>query len=332
MKHFALLLAVATLFIAGCNNVPSAHAPLKEFVFDRYYTIELEKDDSTTVMKKLECRCLCEEEYLSQSESAIAKWAQRGTYNSFWVQRGDYAVVWFNLVGFEEESLTAKRKYALLFDEDSPGWLTLIKAPSKTMRLDIDMIMDDGTLEEPYATAADKWIAIIEKSRKNYLNDACDIRTDSHAVDSVSMLINQTFFQILEQVRRTPALTQRLDQCRGMEFDHTVLDEGNIVISIDEDRKLVKVKLKIGSYVKNSEKHQDIKCIDCKETPCPKSACGKSAACGPCGTGCKKYRPKKGHFYKGSKPYKRVDPAADGTLCDPCKDSDSIEEPCQDCP
>ncbi len=259
VRYFTLILALVAVFVAGCNNTPSADAPDKNKVFNRYDSIVLGEDTSATVLQKLYNKSLDKEEYLSQSESAVAKWAQRGDYNTTLVQRGDYAVVWFNIVGFDEESMTAKRKYAFLSDEDSPGWWVLVGAASQKLRFDMEMIMDDEVLDQPYASASDKWIAIIEEAKKLYLDDVRDIRKDSHAIDSISLLINQTFNQILEQIQRSPDLTQKLDKASGLEFDHSVLNEGRMLIIVDDATNTVDVKIKLGSATKDFANNDDVK-------------------------------------------------------------------------
>ncbi len=259
MRYFTLILVLTAVFVAGCDNVPSADPPDKNKVFNRYDSIVLGKDTSATVLQKLYNKSLDKEEYLSQSESVVAKWAQRGKYDPLLIQRGAYAVVWFNIVAFDEESMTAKRKYAFLSDEDSPGWWALLGASSQKMRFDMEMIMDDGVLDQPYTSASDKWIAIIEESKKLYLDDARDIRKDSHAIDSISLLINETFNQILMQIKNSPALTQRIDQASGLSFDHSVLNEGRLLIVIDAASKTVDVKIKLGSSTEDFANQSDVK-------------------------------------------------------------------------
>lgn len=248
MKHSALFVALACLFVAGCNHVPRASAPDKELIFNRYDQICLNQHSSGDVLVKAKSQQLCNEELLSQSESVI----------TYWGQRGDYAVAWFNTVAFDEDSLTAKRKYAFLVDEDSPGWWVLLAQPSKKLRLDMELELDSDVLNEPYADQSSKRIAIIKEVHKVFMQDMVDIRQNSQAVDSSVMLINSVFCQIIEQLDRSPALAQNLYCCKGTDFDHTNLNQGKIRLKICEGSNFVKVKIKIGEYTKDFETHCDV--------------------------------------------------------------------------
>lgn len=246
MKRFLLLLAVLGLVCTGCNHLPRADAPQECQVFDRYDKVQLGCTTTSDVLINIKNVDL--KEKLSQGENVIASWGQKG----------DYGVLWLNLVAFDEDTMNAKRKYSLLVDEDSPGYGCFLLQPSKNVRLDASMILDDGTLSEPFTDEKARKIAVIKKLKQLFAEDMSQVTSDSHSVKSTAMFVNGALNYLLGQLERTPAMAGELENIAGMEFDHEHFGKGKMRIIICEDPDEVKVKIKIGTYSKDFENHKDV--------------------------------------------------------------------------
>jgi hypothetical protein len=63
------------------------------------------------------------------------------------------------------------------------------------------------------------------------------------------MMINQTFERILYILKQSPALAERLDQPKGLEFDHLTMGKGWVKMVLDD--RIVKLKIRIGRSKKD---------------------------------------------------------------------------------
>ena len=87
------LLLTALCLLAGCQTFDE-----EETVYTKYYQTTLGYSTSADVLDMIHEPL---DEYLSQSESVVASWNE-----------GDKGQThWFNMVAFDEETLTAVRKY-----------------------------------------------------------------------------------------------------------------------------------------------------------------------------------------------------------------------------
>lgn len=181
-------------------------------------------------------------ELLSQSESVLASCGEK--------KKGRKK--WLNMVAFDENELTARRKYFVIVDE----------APSKVLgrqkcRIDIEMIADAEMLESPYADENARRIAILRRVLENFTEDALDVRQDNKILDVCAMVVNRTFNGILTYLDTTPARAIKLTDLSGLDFDHMMLGRGKIRMVVRGD--IVKVKIKIGSVIRNFRSHRDVK-------------------------------------------------------------------------
>lgn len=181
-------------------------------------------------------------ELLSQSESVVASCGER---------KGGRKI-WLNMVAFDQELLTAKRKYFLLFDENVPYWVLRQKC-----RIDMEVVSDTGILEKPYANENARRIAVLQDVLKTFGLDALEVRKDNVVLDSCAMVVNQTINGILKKLEVTPAKAIKLSDLAGLAFDHIVLGPGRVRMVIRGD--VVKVKVKIGRFPKPFKEHQDVK-------------------------------------------------------------------------
>ena len=89
------LAVIACTVLSGCRTFDSD----KE-VFGRYYLTTLKLSKSADILGIIQNE---EIELLSQSENVIASWGQK---------KND-SILWFNMVTFDQDNLTATRKYWL---------------------------------------------------------------------------------------------------------------------------------------------------------------------------------------------------------------------------
>ena len=226
MKSKAWLFAVA----AGCMAVLQGcqYFVDESEIFNRYYFTVLKFSTSADILNVIQEG---EKELVSQSESVVASWAQ--------AQKG--SVLWFNMVAFDEEELTAVRKYGFLVNEKVKGYYVV---PARKMRFDVEAVLGAEIIEEPYANENEKRIKILRAVLESFNKDILQISMDSQVLRSSSMMVKQVLNIILVQLDQSPALAARLSGLKGMSFDHTTLGPGRVRMVLTED--IVKVKIKVG--------------------------------------------------------------------------------------
>ena len=256
MKFKSRLISVCLVFCclasSGCpyvaediqyvNQRVQSHFVDESEIFNRYYFTVLKSSTSADILNVIQEG----EELVSQSESVVASWSQ--------AQEG--SVLWFNMVAFDEEELTAVRKYGFLANEKVKGFYVV---PARKMRFDVEAVLDAEIIEEPYANENEKRIKILRDVLESFNKDILQISMDSQVLRSSSMMVKQVLNSILVQLGESPALAARLSELKGMSFDHTTLGAGRVRMVLIED--IVKVKIKVGKdwFGRQSfEEHPDV--------------------------------------------------------------------------
>jgi hypothetical protein len=179
-----------------------------------------------------------EHELLSQSKSVVASVGQK--------RKG--RKIWFNMVAFDETSLTAKRKYIFIVD-DRPNPM---EEPRKSLSLDCEMVLDTKILQEPYANENARRIAILRQVLERSRKDADEVGPDNQTLDVCGKLLGQTLEAALVELEASAALASRLSEPAGVEFSHINLGRGRIQLLLTDD--MVKIKMRLGRLVKKWEK------------------------------------------------------------------------------
>ncbi len=239
MKYKNLCLTVAIVccvVLVGCQGtIPDSQ------VFGRYDLATLKFSTSADILNEIADN---EKELLSQSQSIIASYGQK-----------KYAEeLWFNMVAFDEDKLTAVRKYAFLVDE-STGLYVIAK--KRTLRFDARAVMDAKVMAEPFENENAHNIALFRNVRDKFSDDIGQLTFDSVDLRSAAMLTKHIFNTILVKLDSSPALAVRLAGEAGMEFDHMNLGKGHVRMIRQDD--IVSVKIKIGQAAKGFEKQPDVK-------------------------------------------------------------------------
>jgi hypothetical protein len=180
-----------------------------------------------------------EQGLISQSKSVIA---------SQGINKKGYKL-WFNMVAFDENELTAKRKSFFVVDEKTES---LLIWPRRRLVFNSEMVLEPKVLNEPYANENARRIAILKQVSENMRQDVAEVSVDNKRIAICGMLINQTLGTVLQKLDESPAMASRLgDPNNGFKFDHITLGEGKIVMDVNDD--IVKVKVRSGSYVWSGE-------------------------------------------------------------------------------
>ena len=180
------------------------------------------------------------DELLSQTKDVIATQGQQK----------DTQKIWFNIIGFSEEDLTADAKYLFLVDEHpktySIGW-------KPQLYFDCQVVVDAKTLSQPYSDENAKKIAILKFVREKFAKDAQDVNSDNKQLLVTSAMIKQAFTNAVTSLNSSPAEAANLSTPKGMGFEHISMDKGRIQLLLTDDLAAVKLRLGYIADVKEFE-------------------------------------------------------------------------------
>lgn len=232
---FVAISLVGCVLFTGCIETAQ-----DKQVFGRYYLTTLKFSNSADVLGTYSNN----KELVSQSDSVVASWGQND----------DIDAIWFNVVAFDEEKLTAARKYALLVEENTEPYVIVKK---HKFRFDSQTVLSSRLLAEPFDNENARSIAILKNLSANFNNDTSQIIFDSADLRSATMLTKHVFATILTKLDQSPGLAAQLPREAGMEFDHLNLGPGRIRMVITDD--ILTVKIKVGEASKGFEDQPDVK-------------------------------------------------------------------------
>ena len=237
MKVMRLLVLISCLYLGGCsvvNILTPEGAPADEQICEGYDRIKLNTSSSADVLTAL---YMPEYELLSQSKSVIASSGQKTKGRKLWCK----------MVAFDENELTARRKYLLIVDDR----LNIMEEPKKFLRFDCEMVLEPKILEEPYASENARRIAILKQVLENTRKDIDQVGPDNKTVNTCGMLINQGLETVLVRLESSPVLASKLSDSAGLEFDHISYNKGKIRMVVEDNT--VVIKLRLGSAANKFE-------------------------------------------------------------------------------
>ncbi len=123
-------------------------------------------------------------------------------------------------------------------------------------------MMAPAVMDEPYTSGNIKRIEILDTVRKLYNSDMKQLELDNRKMSNIGLLVNQTINTVIIGLKESPAFAEMLEMYDGYDFDHPTLGQGKIRMVIDDQRKVVKVKIKIGTVIKNWSDQPDVIEID----------------------------------------------------------------------
>ncbi len=234
---------ITLCLFCGCSVVEyfqPDEPPSYEQIYAAYDSTSLNTSSAADVLGAIN---LPEYELLSQSKRVVASAGQKKKgYKS-----------WFNMVAFDENDSTAKRKYLLVVDEKPK---ILFVWPRENLSFDCEMVIESEVLDRPYADERTRRIVILKSVLERFRSDIAEVGQDNKTLDGGGMVVNQALGTVLVKLDSSPALASRLDEPAGLEFDHVSFDKGKIQMVITYD--IVTVKIRLGSLVRKFEEPEVI--------------------------------------------------------------------------
>jgi hypothetical protein len=232
-----LLAVLCFSALCGCSVPDQADfaSPRDKKLSTAYRKTELKESSSADVLAVI---TEPEQGLISQSKSVIA---------SQGINKKGYKL-WFNMIAFDENELTAKRKSFFVVDEKTES---LLIWPRRRLVFKTEMVLEPKVLNEPYANENARQIAILRQVTENMRQDVAEVATDNKKIGICGLLINQTLGTVLRKLDESPVQASKLSDPNGFKFDHLTLGEGKIVMDVNDD--IVKVKVKLDSYIWSGE-------------------------------------------------------------------------------
>ncbi len=236
MKSLKWFFLVFLVSLCGCRATLSILKPevrpYDSVIFDDYNHIELKVSNAADVLGTIH---LAGKETLSQSKSVIGSVGQK---------KSGYKI-WLKMVSFDEDELTAKRKYIFIEDEKPKS---LFVEPWASFKFDCQMVLDADVLDEPYSNENARRIAILRRVQENTREDIDSLGSDNKQIAVCGMLINQSLESVLVKLESSPVLAAKMSELKGLMFDHVSYDKGRIKFKMMDD--IVEIKIRMGSIVK----------------------------------------------------------------------------------
>jgi len=244
VKSFAFCLFTLSFLwgLCGCSVlefVEPDRPPYYRQLWETYSRINLKESTAADVLTTIHRP---EHELLSQSTSVIASLGQKKrTYHT-----------WFNMVAFDENELTVKRKYLLVINEKPK---ILFTEPWEGLTYDSEMVLESEILDKPYSNENARRIAILKQVLANVRKDIDEVGQDNRMLAISGMVINQALETVLVRLDSSSALASKLSEPAGLNFSHISFGKGKIQMLIEDD--IVTVKMMLGSFVRYFEKRQE---------------------------------------------------------------------------
>jgi len=169
-------------------------------------------------------------EDLSQSKSVIGSLGQK--------KKGHE--IWFNIVAFDENTLTAQRKYFFVVDE-KPKAISL--SPKRSLVFDSEMVLPVEFLAEPYTNENARRIAMLNYIQDKMRGDVAELEPDNKMFGICGAIINQTLATVLLKLDESPVLASGLDGTEGVRFDHITLGKGTIRLRVVGGTAIMNIKI-----------------------------------------------------------------------------------------
>jgi hypothetical protein len=181
-------------------------------------------------------------ELISQSDTLVASSGQsKDKYKN-----------WFTLFSFDEQSMTANRKYFMCLDEK-----TLVTPsepqealyfPRKTLVFNSQLVVTD-LVNQDFDSEQARDIALLESIARNLRSDITTFDASTrvsgngnHIMTSIGLYMNTVFQQALRELNRSPYLANDLGR-QGLIFDHITLNQGRIQMILQGDVLVSRVEM-----------------------------------------------------------------------------------------
>lgn len=159
---------------------------------------------------------------------------------------------WFTLFSFDEQSMTANRKYFMCLDERTLVTPTEpqkpLFLPRQTLVFNSQLVVTD-LVQQDFSSEQARDIALLESIARNLRNDLNHFNASTglsengnHIMTCIGLYMNTVFQQALMELNRSPYLANNLDK-EGLIFDHMTLDRGRVQMILQGDILVSRVEM-----------------------------------------------------------------------------------------
>ncbi len=229
----AFVLVYFCLVPAGCivshtlELIRPERPPGYSEISSSYRGVEVKESSASDALNLIN---MTDYELLSQSKSVLACSGEKKEWHK----------LWFTLFAFDEDKLAVQRKYLFIVDEKAK---TLFREPWEGFWFDFEAVIASEVLDEPYADENARRIAILEHILEKIRSDIDEVGADNKMVSISGMLINQSFETVRVKLAASPAMAVKLDEEKGLIFDHINMDKGSINMMMEGDVATVQIRL-----------------------------------------------------------------------------------------
>lgn len=241
---------VISMTLSGCGIkqfIPPGRLPYEQLT-TTYRNTNLKQSTTLDVLRTIQ----------SQQETLNPKYVgtelvnQSDTLVASSGQSKNKAKSWFTLFAFDEQAMTAKRKYFFCLDEETTVTPTtpqkVLFPPRKSLVFNSQIVLTDmPTQNYPSEQARD--IALLKYIADNLSNDvryfdAASHRSENgnHILAVSGMFMNSVFQQALLQLDQSPSLAFDLGR-NGLVFDHSTLNKGRVQMILQGDILVSRVEI-----------------------------------------------------------------------------------------
>jgi hypothetical protein len=144
-----------------------------------------------------------------------------------------------NLVAFDRQRMTARRKYFFCSDERAVvtplDLIALLGEGRNGLMFDAQLVLDGSIRSTPYATEEARQVAIVRWLAEQFQEDVyrlTDPEESSIVADELAglsgLMMKQVFAGVLQTLEKSPGLARGLGSIKGVAFPHISMDEGRI--------------------------------------------------------------------------------------------------------
>jgi hypothetical protein len=239
------------LSVCGCSMhkafFPPGTLPYKD-IAATYHSASIKQSSTLDVLRTMQTQQgLLDPEHvgrelISQSDTLVASSGQSK----------DLRKSWFTLFSFDEQSMTANRKYFMCLDENT---LVTPSEPQKSLYFPrktlvfnsqlvvTDLVNQDFDNEQARDIALLKSIARNLRSDITYFDGSTRISENgNHIMTCIGLYMNTVFQQALRELDRSPYLANDLGH-QGLIFDHMTLNKGRIQMILQGDVLVSRVEM-----------------------------------------------------------------------------------------
>jgi hypothetical protein len=242
----ASVLAVSPHFLSGCifrdvgNFFVPELPPWSTDVVESYYGFALGGSTSAEVLSAYQ-EWIDEYEkpgtshLLSHTSDAVAlSGRKKGKYKKY-----------FTMIAFDENSLTASRKYLFIVDERPKR---LFVEPWETVHFECKMKLKDPG--GSYTTANERNIAVLKSARETLRDDAAQIGAEDDVVNIGGMMANQILEAVIVKLEAATGHASKLHEPSGLAFEHRSLGRGRLRMVVGNG--VITIKTIAGSAARKS--------------------------------------------------------------------------------